>query len=55
MEWRTEIIEGYASDLSTLLTQLTLAGYVIKTILPNGVNRWTVIAYKGDLDADRHR
>lgn len=46
IEWRTKIVEGYASDLDVTLTELTIAGYAIKTVLPNGVNRWTVIAFK---------
>jgi hypothetical protein len=42
----TRILEGQPVDLTETLDRLTAAGWTIQTVLPNGVNRWTVIAWK---------
>lgn len=49
-QWLTVIVEseriinGRPLDLSDELQRLTDAGWSVRFILPNGVNRWTVIA-----------
>jgi hypothetical protein len=50
MRWHTvivesnRIVEGQPLDLADTLNALAEQGYVIRFVLPNGVNRWTVIA-----------
>jgi len=43
MEWYVEIVEGYGPDLAGHLNRFTAEGWTIRFVLPNGVNRWTVI------------
>lgn len=38
------IIEGQPLDLTEALNRLTAAGWIIRFVGPNGVNRWTVVA-----------
>lgn len=40
------IIDGQPFDLTEQLQHLTVEGWEVKFILPNGVNRWTVIGTK---------
>jgi hypothetical protein len=40
------IVEGYDSDLQHNLNELIEQGHAIRFVLPNGVNRWTIIAEK---------
>jgi hypothetical protein len=40
------IVEGYDSDLQRNLNELIEQGYAIRFVLPNGVNRWTVVSEK---------
>lgn len=48
--WHTIIVEsdriinGQPLDLTEQVQQLSDAGWSIRFMLPNGVNRWTVIA-----------
>jgi hypothetical protein len=37
------IIDGQALDLAEQLTRLTDSGWEVRYLLPNGVNRWTVV------------
>ncbi len=43
MTWKVEVVEGYASDLAQYINGLVAAGAEMRFVLPNGVNRWTVI------------
>lgn len=43
MPWKVDIIDGYASDLEQALARLSGEGWAVRFVLPNGVNRWTVI------------
>jgi hypothetical protein len=49
MHWLTVIVEseriidGRPLDLTEQLQRLTEAGWSVRFVLPNGVNRWTVI------------
>jgi hypothetical protein len=38
------IIDGQPLDLTAQLQQLTGDGWDVRFMLPNGINRWTVIA-----------
>lgn len=48
--WHTVIVEsnrildGQPLDLTETLNTLAVEGWVVRFVLPNGVNRWTVIA-----------
>ena len=48
--WHTEIVEssrileGIPVDLVDALNRLQAEGWTVWQVLPNGVNRWTVIA-----------
>lgn len=48
--WYTEIVEsdrileGRPLDLTEALDRLDRQGWSVEFVLPNGVNRWTVIA-----------
>jgi hypothetical protein len=42
----TRILEGQPLDLTETLLRLTADGWTIAHVLPNGVNRWTVIAWQ---------
>jgi hypothetical protein len=44
--WVVEIVEGYARDLAEMLNRLTAQGYDVRSITPNGINRWVICAYK---------
>lgn len=50
--WHAEIVDsnailqGVPRDLCDALTRVQGEGWTIFTILPNGVNRWTVVAWK---------
>lgn len=50
MHWLTVIVEseriidGRPLDLTDQLQRLTDAGWSVRFVLPNGVNRWTIIA-----------
>jgi hypothetical protein len=52
--WRTEIVEstriveGLALDLSDALDRLHADGWTVLSVLTNGINRWTVIAWKDE-------
>lgn len=56
MKWHAEIVEGFqgapeANDLScaklaAVLTRLSGEGWTVAHVLVNGVNRWTVIAWR---------
>lgn len=37
------IIDGQALDLTEQLQRLTDQGWEVRFLLPNGVNRWTVV------------
>jgi hypothetical protein len=41
--WNVTIIEGQAFALEQHLTAMTAAGWVLFNVLPNGINRWTVV------------
>jgi hypothetical protein len=41
-------VAGLALDLSDVLDRLSADGWTISLVLPNGVNRWTVIAWKDE-------
>jgi hypothetical protein len=41
--WRTCILEGKAEELDAVLAIADRHGYDVRFVLPNGVNRWTVI------------
>lgn len=43
MKWDVLILEGYYSDLAKALNTVAAAGGMVRFVLPNGVNRWTVI------------
>jgi hypothetical protein len=53
MKWHAEIVEsnaileGVPVDLVAALTRLQAAGWTVFQLLPNGVNRWTVICRRG--------
>lgn len=53
--WYTEIVEedrivqGRPLCLAERLNALSASGWNIRQVLPNGVNRWTVIAERNDL------
>lgn len=38
------IIDGQPLDLTELLNDLHHGGWDVKFVMPNGVNRWTVVA-----------
>jgi hypothetical protein len=40
------IIDGQPFDLTEQLQRLSDDGWVVRFILPNGVNRWTVVCGK---------
>lgn len=44
--WHVEIVEGYGADLELALTRVVTEGWTVRFVLPNGVNRWTVICAK---------
>ncbi len=56
VQWRAVIIEGFTGnpkadglscvELEEVLHMLTAEGWQIRFVLPNGVNRWTVIAQR---------
>lgn len=46
VRWHVEIVEGYPTDLAVLLNRLSRDGWQLRLVLPNGVNRWTVIVEK---------
>ena len=43
MIWHALFVEGYAQDLAQALNQITAAGGLVRYVLTNGVNRWTII------------
>ena len=43
LTWKVDIIEGYASDLAAALAAVHAANGTIRFVLPNGINRWTVV------------
>lgn len=43
MEWYAEIVQGHASDLAGFLNRFEQDGWTIRFMLPNGVDRWTVV------------
>lgn len=45
MKWHVEIVEGYGADLAVELQRWTAEGWRVCFVLPNGVNRWTVVLY----------
>lgn len=41
--WNVEFVEGYAADLAAKLNELNDRGFVVRFLLTNGVNRWTIV------------
>jgi len=54
MTWHVEIVEsnnilqGVPVDLVAALNRLQADGWTIWAVLPNGVNRWTVICQRSN-------
>lgn len=44
MIWNVEILEGHGKDLAAALARVTVNGYAVQYVLPNGINRWTIVA-----------
>ncbi len=44
--WRVEIVQGHGSDLERYLQEKTDAGWDVRWVIVNGVDRWTVICWR---------
>jgi len=47
-QWRSCILEGRPEDLDALLEAAEREHYEVRFVLPNGVNRWTIITRRWD-------